>query len=70
MITAPLDLTRLLQGAMGQRARIERLAEQPGDVPQTWADISKAQRLLGYAPRTPFAEGIRRFLEWFEAAGS
>jgi UDP-glucuronate 4-epimerase len=64
------EMVEALEGAMGQRARIERLAEQPGDVPQTWADISKAQRLLGYAPRTPFAEGIRRFVEWFEAAGN
>jgi len=39
---------------------------QPGDVPVTYADISKAHRLLGYEPRFPIAEGIARFVEWFE----
>lgn len=54
-----------LEGALGKRARIERLPEQPGDVPQTWASIDKAQRLLGYSPATTYAEGVRRFAEWF-----
>jgi UDP-glucuronate 4-epimerase len=38
-------------------------------VPQTFADISKARRLLGYDPRTPIEEGVRRFVEWFRAEG-
>jgi UDP-glucuronate 4-epimerase len=38
---------------------------QPGDVPQTFADISKARRLLGYNPQTQIEEGISRFVEWF-----
>jgi len=54
-----------LENALGKRARIERLPEQPGDVPQTWASIEKAHRLLGYSPTTPYAEGVRRFVEWF-----
>jgi UDP-glucuronate 4-epimerase len=37
-------------------------------VPQTFADISKARRLLGYDPRTPIEEGIRRFVEWFKGS--
>ena len=40
------------------------MAEQPGDVPITFAAISKARRLLGYEPRTPFPEGICRFVSW------
>jgi len=64
------EMVEALKSAMRRRARIERLLGQPGDVPQTWAHIGKAERLLGYAPRTPFSEGIRRFLEWFEAVGS
>ena len=61
-----------LENALGKRARIERLPEQPGDVPQTWASIEKAHRLLGYSPTTPYAEGVRRFVEWFtrEAQGA
>ena len=61
------DLIALLEGALGRRAIVERLPEQPGDVPLTCADISKARRLLGYNPRTPIARGIPRFAEWFLA---
>lgn len=53
-----------LEHALGRRAVIEKLPEQPGDVPQTWADVSKARTLLGYAPRTSYAEGVVRFAEW------
>jgi UDP-glucuronate 4-epimerase len=55
-----------LEDALGVRATVERLPEQAGDVPQTWADITKAERLLGYAPRTSYSEGVRRFAEWFQ----
>jgi len=54
-----------LEAALGKRARIERLPEQPGDVPQTWASTEKAHRLLGYTPTTSYVEGVRRFVEWF-----
>ncbi len=53
-----------LEQILGRRAVIERLPEQPGDVPQTWADVSKAQTLLGYAPQTSYAVGVARFAEW------
>jgi UDP-glucuronate 4-epimerase len=53
-----------LERALGVTAAIDRLPEQPGDVPQTWAQISKAQRLLGYHPRTSFAVGVARFAAW------
>lgn len=66
--TTPLrDLIALIEGALEKRAVIERLPEQPGDVPQTCADISKARRLLGYRPATVIAEGIPRFVEWYLA---
>lgn len=60
-----LEMIRALEAALGRRAEIDWQPEQPGDVPQTWADIAKARELLGYEPRTPFTEGIRRFAEWF-----
>jgi UDP-glucuronate 4-epimerase len=59
------ELIGLLEKELGRDAIIDRQPPQPGDVPQTFADISKARRLLGYDPRTPFEEGIRRFVEWF-----
>ena len=56
--TTPLrDLIALIENALGRTARINRLPEQPGDVPLTCADISKARRLLGYRPATPIARG-------------
>ena len=59
-----LTLVRTIEEIVGRKAIIEWLPEQPGDVPITFADISKARRLLGYAPATPLAEGIRKFVDW------
>jgi len=59
------ELIALLERELGSKAVVDRQPAQPGDVPQTFADISKARRLLGYDPRTPIEEGIRRFVEWF-----
>jgi UDP-glucuronate 4-epimerase len=61
------ELISLLEGALGKRAQIDWQPPQPGDVPQTFADISKARKLLGYNPKTEIEEGIRRFVEWFRA---
>ena len=55
-----------LETAVGRRAELQWLAEQPGDVPQTWANIDKAHALLGYAPATSFADGVTRFAAWRE----
>jgi UDP-glucuronate 4-epimerase len=60
-----LETIGALEGALGMRATIDWQPEQPGDVPQTWASVTKAHDLLGYEPRTTFTEGIRRFAEWF-----
>ncbi|HWS52983.1 MAG TPA: NAD-dependent epimerase/dehydratase family protein [Pyrinomonadaceae bacterium] len=59
------ELIALLERELGREAAVERHPAQPGDVPQTFADISKARRLLGYDPQVPIEEGIRRFVEWF-----
>jgi UDP-glucuronate 4-epimerase len=58
-------LVELLEAALGKKALIERKPDQPGDVPQTWADISKSGRLLGYAPKVRIEEGIPLFVDWF-----
>jgi UDP-glucuronate 4-epimerase len=59
------ELISLLERELDANAVIERLPSQPGDVPQTFADITKARRILGYDPKTQIEEGIRRFVEWF-----
>jgi UDP-glucuronate 4-epimerase len=54
--------------ALGVEPRIEWAPMQPGDVQRTAADLTKSGRILGYAPRTPFPEGVRRFVGWFREA--
>jgi UDP-glucuronate 4-epimerase len=61
-------LIELLEAALGKKAFINREPVQPGDVPITYADISKARRLLGYDPQTKIEQGIPKFVEWFKAA--
>lgn len=59
------ELIAEIERAVGKKAIIERLPEQQGDMPLTSADISKAQRLLGYNPTTKIREGIPKFVEWY-----
>lgn len=59
------SLISAIENALGKRAKINRLAEQPGDMPHTYADISKARKLLGYNPTTNLSEGLPKFVEWF-----
>src|SRR5690606_3819566 len=58
------EMVRALERILGVKARIERLPEQPGDVPQTWADVSKAEQLFGYRPSIELAEGLITFYQW------
>jgi len=58
-------LVELLETALGKKARIDRQPVQAGDMPQTFADISKAREKLGYKPKVKFEQGIRMFVEWF-----
>ena len=59
------ELISEIERALGKKAMIERLPEQQGDMPLTSADISKAQRLLGYNPTTKIRDGIPKFVEWY-----
>jgi UDP-glucuronate 4-epimerase len=59
------ELISLIEKELGTTAKIDRQPLQPGDVPRTFADVTKARRLLGYNPQTPIEEGIHRFVEWF-----
>ena len=62
------ELISLLEKELGTTAKIDRKPLQPGDVPQTFADISKARRVLGYNPQTQIEDGIKRFVEWFQTS--
>lgn len=56
------ELIETIELKMGQKANIDKLPDQPGDVPQTWADINKAKTLLGYMPKTSFSKGIEKYI--------
>jgi UDP-glucuronate 4-epimerase len=60
------ELVAALESVLGYRARTRQLPEQPGDVPQTWANIDKARTLLGYRPQTRLEDGLTRFAEWLD----
>ena len=62
------DMVAEIAGALGIEPKIEWGPMQPGDVQRTAADISKSGAVLGYAPKTPFPDGIRRFVGWFREA--
>jgi UDP-glucuronate 4-epimerase len=60
------ELITAIEKVTGKKAIIDRQPEQPGDVPYTFADITKAQTLLHYNPKTNLAEGLQKFYTWFE----
>jgi UDP-glucuronate 4-epimerase len=61
-----MEMIHLLAQTLGVEPKMEMLPMQPGDVPATFADISKAQTKLNYSPHTPISEGIPRFVEWYK----
>ncbi len=63
--TSLKDLVDWIAEELAVEPRIDYLPAQPGDVPITYADVSKAARLLGYAPKVPIREGLRRFVAWY-----
>jgi len=62
--TSLSELIRLIESSTGKKAIIEQVDEQAGDVPRTYADVSKAKKLLNYCPKTPIAEGIEKYVDW------
>jgi UDP-glucuronate 4-epimerase len=63
---AMIDLIRLLESELGTAAKIDFRPAFAGDMPITCADLSKAQRLLGYRPKIGIEEGVRDFVRWFQ----
>jgi UDP-glucuronate 4-epimerase len=65
-----LDLIQLIERALGKTARIKLLPAQKGDVPITYADISRARRRIDYQPTTSIEEGVSKFVEWYLETGA
>ncbi|MFP4639028.1 MAG: NAD-dependent epimerase [Guyparkeria sp.] len=64
----PIELLRyieLIEEAAGRKAELNLLPMQPGDVPDTYADVEDLRNDVGYAPETPVEEGVARFVEWY-----
>jgi len=61
------ELVSHIENAVGKKAIVNHLPLQPGDVPQTYADISKAKRVIGYQPTTLISEGITKYVAWYQA---
>jgi UDP-glucuronate 4-epimerase len=59
------ELVALLEEVCGRRAALRQRPLQPGDVPITYADISRARSEIGYDPRTPIDRGVARFVDWY-----
>jgi UDP-glucuronate 4-epimerase len=64
------DMIAGLEEALGIQAIREPHPEQPGDVPQTWADVTKAKALLGYVPSTRYPEGVQQVVAWLRGVRS
>jgi UDP-glucuronate 4-epimerase len=60
------ELIATIEEVVGKKAIIDRQPQQPGDVPQTWADVTKAKGLFGYKPAITFKEGVSQFYKWWK----
>jgi UDP-glucuronate 4-epimerase len=59
------EVVRLIEEALGKKAIRELLPMQPGDVPETCADVADLEAAVGFRPATPIGEGVRRFVDWY-----
>jgi UDP-glucuronate 4-epimerase len=64
--TVLMELIGLLEKSLGAKAKVRHLPDQPGDVPQTFADTRKARQMLGYKPQTKVPAGIPKFIAWMK----
>ncbi|MFT5905926.1 MAG: UDP-glucuronate 4-epimerase [Cryomorphaceae bacterium] len=62
--TTLATLISIIEKAVGKKSIINQMPEQPGDVPKTFADTSKSERLLSYKPQTSITEGIKKYVDW------
>jgi len=59
------DFLKILERLTGRTANRQDVPMQPGDVERTWADVSALRAAIGFAPRTPLEEGLKRFVDWY-----
>jgi len=64
------ELVQALETVLGRKANVTLAPAQPGDVQQTYSDISKARRLLEYSPHTSIEQGLRQYFDWLETVGA
>jgi UDP-glucuronate 4-epimerase len=62
---ALLDYIACIEKAVGRKAKLEMLPAQPGDVPETYADVAALKNAVGFKPSTPLVEGVKRFVAWY-----
>ena len=60
------DMINIIAKTLNVEPKIKQLPMQPGDVDRTYADITKAEKLIGYSPKTSFEEGIKKFVDWYK----
>jgi len=60
-----MDFIKAIEEELGKKAKKNMLPLQPGDVPETYADVSKAKELLGYQPKVKIEEGVKKFIKWY-----
>ena len=59
-------MINIIAKTLGVEPKIKQLPMQPGDVDRTYADISKAKKMIGYEPRTTFEKGVEKFIGWYK----
>jgi UDP-glucuronate 4-epimerase len=64
------DIISMVEALTGKKAVIEKKPAHPADVPATWADISKARKLLNWEPQTKLEDGVNKLVEWYRAEQS
>ncbi len=62
---ALLDYIAAIENALGKKAKLELLPQQPGDVEETYADVEALKQATGFQPATPLDQGIERFVAWY-----
>jgi UDP-glucuronate 4-epimerase len=59
-------MVKTIEECVGKKAILNKMPMQPGDVKRTFADVSKSKEILGYDPRTPFEDGVIKFVSWLK----